>query len=157
MGLKTEDEKKLVMDEVNVGIIRHFWDGRVPFSKVARDLGVSENTIRSRVKLLEDRSILQIIGLIDPEFLPYHSVAFVGINAEPTEIVRVAEQVSNLKGVGMASCVSGRYNIMSFVMFNEEFSIEDFVRDELSKVEGITGIELIPIYKGFKMQCRYVL
>ena len=157
MSARIGDEKKLIMDEVNVGIIRHFWDGRVPLSRVARDLGVSENTIRSRVRILEDKSILQIIGLIDPQYLPYHSVAFVGLNVEPKLIVKVAEEVSGLKGVGMASCVSGRYNVMAFVMFNDDFSMEDFVKDELSKIEGITGVEMIPVYKGFKMQCRYVL
>lgn len=149
--------RKMAMDDLNMGIIRHFLDGRVPFSKVAQDLGVSENTIRSRVQSLRESQIMEITGLVDPDVLPGHSTAFIGLKVEPQLVIRVADEVSRLKGVVASAAISGRYNIMMFTMFNEEFTLVQFMEEELSSVEGILDIEVLSVIKGFHFQCRYLL
>ena len=56
------------LDETNKAIIKELSNGRKAFSAIAENIGITENTVRSRVnKLLED-GVLQISGLVD---LPY--------------------------------------------------------------------------------------
>ena len=149
--------RTIALDEVNMGIIRHFRDGRVPFSKVAEDLGVSENTVRARVKGLRDSQIMEITGLIDPDALPGHSTAFVGLKVEPQQVMAVAEEVADLRGVVATAVVSGRYNLMTFMMYNEEFTLVNFMENELRKVRGILEVEVLSVIKGFHFNCRYLL
>ena len=46
------------IDELNIAIIRHLREGRKSLKAIAEDLGVSENTVRSRVAKLEDEGVL---------------------------------------------------------------------------------------------------
>jgi Lrp/AsnC family transcriptional regulator for asnA, asnC and gidA len=145
------------MDSLNEGIIRHFWDGRVSFIKVARDLGVAENTIRSRVKRLQRDGIMQIIGLVDPARLPGHSASYFGLKVKADRIIEAADELSVAKGVVAVACVSGRFNILLLGLFNDELTMADFVSDVLGQVEGLIELEAFPVFKGFKFNIRYVL
>jgi len=51
------------IDGINLAIIKHLRDGRKSFKRIAEDLGLTENTIRARVKRLTDAKVLQISGL----------------------------------------------------------------------------------------------
>ena len=57
-------------DETDLTIIRHLWDGRTPFSKIAKELGITTNTVRARVNKLTGDGILQNSGLVDPHAIP---------------------------------------------------------------------------------------
>jgi len=54
------------IDDLNISIVRHLREGRKSYKVIAEDLGVSENTVRSRVSKLEEEGVLEIIGLVDP-------------------------------------------------------------------------------------------
>ncbi|MBW2026261.1 MAG: AsnC family transcriptional regulator [Deltaproteobacteria bacterium] len=64
------------MDEINLAIIRHLWNGRKPYAEIAKDLGMTTNTVRNRVNKLLKAGVLQIIGLVDPKAVSGHYSAF---------------------------------------------------------------------------------
>ena len=45
------------IDPINLSIVKHLRDGRRSFRDIAKDLSVSENTIRSRVQKLTDAGV----------------------------------------------------------------------------------------------------
>jgi DNA-binding Lrp family transcriptional regulator len=67
------------IDEINLAIINHLRDGRMPFKKIADSLAVSEGTVRGRVKKLKEEGVLAITALVDPEAVPDHSIVMVGV------------------------------------------------------------------------------
>ncbi len=147
----------LLIDRVNMGIIRHLWDGRVPFSVIAKGLGVTENTVRARVRKLTESGVLQIIGLVDAEVIPGHSTAFFGLRTRLEDVTRVGEEVSRLRGVVAAGCVTGRFDVMGLALLSEEFRLYHFLAEELPKVGGIISAETFAVFKGFNFNVRYVL
>jgi len=54
------------------------YDGRMPFTKIATELGLSEGTVRRRVKRMMDAGMLQIVGIVEPQYLDWQSAAMVG-------------------------------------------------------------------------------
>ena len=89
------------IDEINVAIIQHLKDGRVPFKQIAEKLGVSEGTIRARVKKLQDEGVLEITGLINPDVLPDKYVVMVGVKLKDMDLVKKAEEFRTfVKGEG---------------------------------------------------------
>jgi len=54
------------IDDINIEIIKHLRDGRKSFKKIAKILGITENTVRSRVNKLTNEGILEITGLVNP-------------------------------------------------------------------------------------------
>ena len=154
---ETNDHGALLIDRVNMEIIRHLWDGRIAFSVIAKNLGVTENTVRARVRKLTESGVLQIIGLVDAEVIPGHSTAFFGLRTRLEDVIRVGEEVSRLRGVVAAGCVTGRFDVMGLALLSEEFRLYHFLAEELPRVEGIISAQTFAVFKGFNFNVRYVL
>ena len=65
------------LDDLDKKILAYLQeDGRMTFVTLASHLGVSEGTIRKRVKRLEDASVLRTMGVTDPLKMGLDTVAF---------------------------------------------------------------------------------
>lgn len=149
--------KKKKIDGKDLEIVRLLWDGRTPYSDIAEKVGLTTNTVRARANRMIKEGILQVIGLVDPAAIPGHSSAFIGIKAEANKIDQVAKQFMKLKGVVISARVSGRFDVMATVMFNESCPYSDFISQELVKVKGIISIETFFVVEGEQFNLRYVL
>ncbi|MFN2354684.1 MAG: Lrp/AsnC family transcriptional regulator [Desulfopila sp.] len=145
------------IDDTNTAILQHLRDGRVPFKKIADTLGVSEGTIRSRVKKLQDEGILEITGLIDPEALPEKYVVMVGVKLKDMDLVKKAEEFSRLRGVISVCVVTGRFDLILTVMLRQRFGMLEFYTNEVSKVESVRSVETFVVYKSFNLKVPLVL
>lgn len=145
------------IDEVNVSIINHLRDGRVPFKKIANELGVSEGTIRARVKKLQEEGVLEVTGLINPDVLPDKYVVMVGVKLKDMDLVKKAEEFSTLKGVISVCVVTGRFDLMLTVMLKKEFGMLEFYTNEVSQIENVRSVETFVVYKSFNLKVPLVL
>ena len=147
------------IDETNLAIIKHLKDGRKSFSSIAEDLSLTENTVRSRVNKLMDEGVLEITGLIDPQALPGHQVVIVALKLNTVELEKKAKELDSLRGVVSVSVVTGRYDILMYVLLNDErgFGMLEFFTDELSKVDKVQDFETFVVYQGIDLRVPYVL
>ena len=149
------NKKKL--DKIDLDIVRELYDGRTPYKNVAEKIGLTTNTVRNRVNKMLENGVLQIISLVDPNAVDRHESAFIGFKIHPHDVNKTMEQITSLKGVVGAAIVSGRFDIMAVVMFNEEHSYSLFLDEELKKVEGLISMETFFAVGGKTWQLRYVL
>lgn len=145
------------IDKINIEIIRHLRDGKKSFKVIADDLAITENTVRSRVNRLIDEGILSITGLVDPAKIPGHNTVICGIKLSTVDLVTKGKELSGLKGVVSVSVVTGRYDLVLYVLLNEEFSLLDFYTEEVSKVDGIQDIETFVVFKSYTLDVPYLL
>ena len=138
------------LDETNKAIIRLLEDGRKPFSAVAEEIGVTENTVRSRVNRLIDDGILKISGLVNPELLPDMQVAIMGVKLSTLDLEKKAKEFLSLRGVFSVIVVTGRYDlIVQFVTGNDEGnSLLNFFKNELSKIKDVADVETFVCYQA---------
>ncbi|SHO49006.1 Lrp/AsnC family transcriptional regulator [Desulfopila aestuarii] len=142
----------MYIDEINLAIIRHLKDGRVPFKKIADDLGVSEGTVRTRVKKLTDEGVLDIAGLVDPEAIPDLGVVLVGVKVKDMDLVKKGEEFSKLKGVTSVCVVTGRYDLIVTVLLTRDFTMLRFYTDEVSTIDKVQSVESFVVYKSFNLK-----
>jgi Lrp/AsnC family transcriptional regulator for asnA, asnC and gidA len=145
------------IDKINIAIIRHLKDGRKSFRKIAKDLEISENTVRGRVNHLIDEGILNITGLVNPEKLPDHRMAIIGVKLSTMNLLSKAEEFSRLKGVISACVVTGRFDIILTVLFSKKFRLLDFISEEASKIGEVQTVETFVVFKGYHMMVPYLL
>ncbi len=145
------------IDATNLAIIRHLRNGRESFRKIAQDLGISENTVRGRVNAMVSEGVLDIRGLVNPEKIPDHRTAIIGVKLSSMNLISRAEEFSKLKGVVSACVVTGRFDIIVTVLFNEEFRLLDFISEEVSKVKEVQSVETFVVYKGYNHMVPYLL
>ncbi len=147
------------IDETNLAIIKHLKNGRKSFSSIAEDLSLTENTVRSRVNRLMEEGVLEITGLIDPQSLPGHQVIIVAMKLNTVELEKKAIELNELKGVVSVSVVTGRYDILMYVLLNPEkgFGLLEFFTTELAKIDKIQDFETFVVYQGIDLHVPYVL
>jgi Lrp/AsnC family transcriptional regulator for asnA, asnC and gidA len=91
--------------------------GRMPIGEMAQMLNVTAPTIRSRIKSLEEKGILKVSGLIDPDQHHEMITALVAISVRASEEMdRLLDKISQLPNVAWAGVVTGRYDIMAQVI-----------------------------------------
>ena len=145
------------IDATHIAIIRHLRDGRKSFRQIAKAIGISENTVRKRVNDLISEGVLNITGQVNPEAIPGHKIAIIGVKLSTMNLISKAEEFSKLKGVISASVVTGRFDIILFVLFNEKFRLLDFYVDEVSKIKEVQSVETFIVYKGYNLMAPYLL
>ena len=82
------------IDDSSIEIIKRLRDGRASYKKIAEDLSLSENTVRSRVKKLEEEGVLEISGLVDPEALKGHRLVMIGVKLKSMNLVKKGAEFS---------------------------------------------------------------
>jgi Lrp/AsnC family transcriptional regulator for asnA, asnC and gidA len=145
------------IDKTNLAIIKHLRNGRKSFQKIARELAVSENTVRARVQKLTENGILNINGVINPESIDGHRVVIVGVKLQSMDLVSKGKEFSNLKGVVSVSVVTGRFDLILIVLLKSGFGLLEFYTEEVSKIQDVQSVETFVVYKSYNLKVPYVL
>ncbi len=144
------------IDEINLSIIKHLRDGRKSFKKIAEQLGLTENTVRARVKKLTDEKVLEISGLVAPDAIQGHKLVMVGVRLQNMDLLKKGEEFSKLRGVVSVSVVTGRYDLMLLVLLKEDFELLEFYTEEISRVKDVESVETFVVYKSYNLKVPYI-
>jgi Lrp/AsnC family transcriptional regulator, regulator for asnA, asnC and gidA len=144
------------IDETNLAIIKHLRDGRKSFKKIAEEMGLTENTVRARVKKLTDEKVLEISGLVDAEAIRGHKLVMVGVKLQNMDLVKKGEAFSKLKGVVSVTVVTGRFDLILLVLLKEDFDLLEFYTEEVSRLKDVESVETFVVYKSYNLKVPYI-
>ena len=137
-------------DATDWEIINALSEHHVANTELARLLGVSEATVRQRIKKLQDAGILKIRALRDPNRLSDQQMALVGVSvAEARLLDEKAREIAELDHVLTTAITSGQYDIMIEVLVDSNKGLISFLTEELSKVEGLARTETFVLLRTY--------
>lgn len=113
-------------------------NGRIPFVKVAKQLDVTEGTVRRKFNKLEKEGIIKITALCNPHMIGYDSPAFIGISAEHRSIDSLVKQISKIPEVQFTAVTTGPYEIMTQVVATSNKHLYELIVD-IAELKGVTG------------------
>jgi Lrp/AsnC family transcriptional regulator for asnA, asnC and gidA len=145
------------MDEISLQIIKHLRDGRKSFGEIGKNLSITTNTVRARVKKLMKKGVLETIGSIDPEKIDNHFLVIVGVRLKTMRLVDKGEEFSKLKGVISVAVVTGRFDLIMTVLLNNKFGLHEFYTQEVSKIEDVMSTETFVVYRNYNWKVPYSL
>ncbi len=138
-------------DATDWKIIKILQQGYVPNNAIARQLNISEGTVRGRLKKLRDANILQVKALINPEVLENQLLALVALRVTESRLLdQKAEEVSRLQDVLSVSITSGRYDLIAEVLVDSNRGLVRFLTEQLSTVEGVLSSESFLMLKSYR-------
>jgi|TARA_B110000263_G_scaffold110896_1_gene96978 Lrp/AsnC family transcriptional regulator for asnA, asnC and gidA len=130
------------MDELDRKIISLLErDGRASNAQIARDVGVSEGTVRRRLKRLISEQIINVIALPDPRKLGYNSEALIGVQVDPDKVDEVASKMANLEHTRWVTITTGSYDVFAWATLPNAESLGRFLRDEVGAIDGVRRTE----------------
>ncbi len=116
-------------------------DGRVAFTQIAEQLGVSPGMIRQRYNRLVDQGFLKIIAITNPVRMGFRTMAMIGIRVDGSKLLEVADKVSKLDEVIYLIITSGRFDIFAEVVCRDHEDLLRFMTEKLSTIDGIRDTE----------------
>jgi Lrp/AsnC family transcriptional regulator for asnA, asnC and gidA len=144
------------LDETTIAIIKQLADGRKSFKKIADELNIAENTVRSRVNKLEAAGVMRIAARVDPEQIPDYQMLVVGVKLTTMNGVRKGKELIKLRNVVSISAVTGRYDLIMTVVLTKDFGLTEFITEEMDRVKDIQAIETFVVYSSFQAEIPYV-
>ena len=120
------------LDEKIIQILRD--NGRISNAEIARDLNVSEGTIRRRIRKLIQNETVKIMAIPDPQKIGYNTIALIGIESDPDKIDDVANYLSNLRETQYVALTTGSFDIFVWVAVGSTEDLGNLLRTSIAKI-----------------------
>lgn len=144
------------MDKTDRKIISYLqYDGRMPFTRIADEVGVTEGSVRRRVKQLTDEGVLQIVAVVEPHHLGYSEAAMIGIKVLAHQMQEVAEEIAKLPEVTYLFQAAGEFDLFAEVFCKDRDHFVSFLNTRLQKIPGVERTQSFLILKMHKLSYRW--
>lgn len=130
-------------------------NGRTPFTRIAELAGVSESTIRSRYRMLQEDGIVRTVGIVDPTALGFQAPAIINVNVEPGETDRVARAIADLPEVSYLVMVLGSYDLVVEVFCRDLEHLTSLGTEQIQTIPGVRSTETLVIGRSYKLSYRW--
>ncbi len=123
------------------------------FSTIAAKLGVSEGAIRKRFNRLQESGAIRVVAVVDPMELSYDAYTQLGIRVSPgVDPEAVAQRLAGLVEVVYAIWISGPYDLLIEVIFEERDRFVEFLSTEIYAHTDVQSCDIMQTLKVFKNQ-----
>lgn len=138
------------IDKIDRDLIRALQaDGRTPYSKLSRLVGLSDASCRQRVMRLLDEGVIDIVAVTDPVKLGLGYQALLGITVSG-DVRDVANEVGHLDDAVYVVMSTGRFDLLvELVSRNGEAFVE--VSNQIRTMNDVSGVEVMS-YLGITKQ-----
>lgn len=116
-------------------------NGRASNARIARDVGVSEGTVRRRLKRLIQEKIINVVALPDPGKLGYNSEAIIGVQVDPDQVDAVAEKLAALQHTRWVAVTTGTYDVFAWATLPTAEELGIFLREKIGAIAGVRRTE----------------
>ena len=130
-------------------------DARMSNHQMAAVIGVSEGTVRNRVKKLINNEVIKISVINNINRMENPSLAFVGLDVETRAKDSVAKALSKMKEVRFVSSLIGRHDLMAFVLAEDVTKLSKVLYEEISSLTGVRFSESSIGLKYYKYDYRW--
>jgi Lrp/AsnC family transcriptional regulator for asnA, asnC and gidA len=144
------------LDDVDRAIVARLqYDGRMPFTEIAAEIGLSEGAVRRRVKRMTDAGVLQIVGVVEPKLLEWNSAGMIGVTVHAGYMDAAAEVIAAFPEVTYLFMASGGFDLFVEVYCRDREHFVSFLNNKLQRVPGVERTETFMILKMYKLSYRW--
>lgn len=125
-------------------------DGRIPNTEIAKKLGVSEATVRSRLNRLIAGEYIQIVAVSNPIKLGFKIVGILRIKVDIAQIESITKELSKLKAIWFVVHATGDSDIYAEFVAKSLDELNDLIFNKVYKIKGVVRTETSLILKYIK-------
>ena len=127
------------LDNSDKAIVEHLSrDARLSNREIAEALGVSEGTVRARVKRMEEEKQIRLTAVTNIDRFRDAALAYLWVEVERSEQTsKVAEKLAQINELGFVGVMLGRSDILAITMVRNAEHLARFVQKRISVIEGV--------------------
>jgi Lrp/AsnC family transcriptional regulator for asnA, asnC and gidA len=122
------------MDQAIIALLRR--DGRMPYRTIANELELTEATVRSRVRRMEESDSMRVVAVTDIEAAGFGMLLAIGVEVEGKPASAVAEQLADIAEVFSVSVVIGSHDIEILAVAEDQDQLDQLL-GRLAMVAGV--------------------
>jgi len=122
-------------DEAIIALLRA--DGRLAYRAIARELGITENTVRARVRRLEESDTMRVVAVTDIEAAGFGMLLAIGVQVENRSPEQVAREMAAMPEVFSVNVVVGTHDVEILVVAEDQSALNDLLNNRLAGVPGV--------------------
>lgn len=117
-------------------------DARRSNRQIADELGVTEGTVRARIKRLEEEKLIRLTAVTNIDRFRDAALAYIWIEVERSAQARaVAMALAAIPELGFVGVMMGRSDILAITMVRNTEHLAEFVHSRISSVPGVRRTE----------------
>lgn len=130
------------LDKLDQGIVEKLArDARISNRAIAAELGVTEGTIRTRVKRLQNEGLIQFTVVTDFRMAGSPNLCMMGIDADPSHVSELARRLSEIPEITCVIVLLGRYSLLAMGLFTNIEQLNDLVTERIRPMPGVQRVE----------------
>ncbi|MCX8168641.1 MAG: Lrp/AsnC family transcriptional regulator [Candidatus Methanomethylicia archaeon] len=116
-------------------------EGDLSFSELARRLDLSESTVRKRIEKLKKNNVIKKFTIIvDPFKLGFNSIAIIGIDVDPPQLLNVSKKLSELQEAKNVFICTGDHMILAEIWAKDGNHLSKIISEKIGVIEGVKKV-----------------
>ena len=147
-------KEDVVVDDLDNQIVEILKkDGRASNAHIARALGVSEGTVRRRLRMLIEGGVIHVNVSLDTVKMGLTTEAIIGLEVDPDKMDPVCASLADFDEIGYVTLTTGAMDVFAWGRFSSTESLGLFLRSKVGKIPGVRRTETymcISVRKDFE-------
>jgi Lrp/AsnC family transcriptional regulator for asnA, asnC and gidA len=140
------------MDKIDLSIIKKLTeDARMSFRKIAKELGISPDTVINRYKTLKEKGVIRgSTVIINPKKIGYHAMAVFLIDASPSHILAneatidsslILDKLIQMRNIILATKTVGDHDLLA-IGVARDFEHLINIGTDIAKIPGVKDLQV---------------
>ena len=126
------------LDETDQRIIELLrGDGRRSYRALARQLALTESTVRARVRRLERSNTMRVVAVTDFEAAGYEMLVAIGVQVEGRPPLEVAEELAKIPEIFSVNVVIGSFDIELLAVAADQAALGELIGRRIACLPGV--------------------
>jgi len=132
-------------------------NGRRSNVQIARELGVSEGTIRKRIDRLLSDGALRIVGIVDPQSAGCGTQALVYLDVDLAHAKAIDQTLVALPQVASVYWVTGEHDFIVDVIVESDAQLMGVLTDKIASIPGVQNTQVAHVLRSSKQSHQWSL
>jgi len=129
-------------------------DARVSNRRMAAELGVTEGTVRGRIKRLQQDGLIAFTAITGFQLERRDRLAFINVQAEVDRVREIAGVIADIPSVNAVLITMGQFNITAMCLIDDLDSLVELASDNILAIKGVHHVETSIAVKTIKYNAR---
>lgn len=151
--MKARRTRKREIDSVDCKIIQLLQkDGRIANTDIAKKVGISEATVRSRLDRLVKEDYIQIVAVSNPMKLGFKIVGNIRVIVEIKKMDQIIKKLQKLKPLWFIVQSTGGTGIDAEFVARDMNELNELIFEKINRIDGVLRTETSLFLKYIKRQ-----
>ena len=148
---KAKEKTKEKINQVDCNIISLLQkDGRLSNTAIAKELGISEATVRARLNRLLNEDFIQIVAVSNPIKLGFEITGIISITVDSSKLDGVMKGLKQLVPVWYVVKTTGSTDIYTEFVLKSMDELNHLIYEKINKIDGVLRTETSIILEFIK-------